>query len=148
VGVAHERHTVQRNIVRRHGETDYYARVDRKTNGAWTFVQSPEAAPNAWGWDIDVKQPPYNDLGGNFLAHTIITRIPGQPDSAIILPDTIPGKGHGYRIFFEDHVKGTYKEAIVPITPASKNANDLAFHLQAIHLGVAGPSLLYCTTSM
>lgn len=103
-----------------------------------------EAAPGQWGWEgVDAKLDPYTTIDANIWAHTIVMRTPGTSNAVLVMPDTIAGKGHGYRIFFHNQAKHSYTEASVPITPARKDPEDVAFHLQAIHLGVAGPALLY-----
>lgn len=127
------------------GFGDFLVRANASATGLWTFeTLVKQAAPGAWGWEgVDAAKPPYTTIDANIWAHTIVTRTPGTSNATLIMPDTIPGKGHGYRIFFHDRATNTYTEAEDAIFPETKNPNDVAFHLQAIHLGVAGPSLLY-----
>jgi len=116
-----------------------------QAGGPFTFDSlTNEAAPGQWGWEgVSGKVEPYTTIEANLWAHTIVTRTPGTANATLIMPDTIAGKGHGYRIFFHHQSTHAFTEAAVPVTPATKNPNDVAFHLQAIHLGTAGPSLLY-----
>ncbi|HUR80036.1 MAG TPA: hypothetical protein VM733_04685 [Thermoanaerobaculia bacterium] len=125
------------------GFSDYLVRAT-KSNGVWSYGQQvKEPAANQFGYDgLNSSAAPYSALQANIHAHTILTRTPGTAKATMIMPDTIPGKGHGYRIFFEGSTI-PFREAAIPITPATKNPNDVAFHLQAIHLDFAGPALLY-----
>jgi hypothetical protein len=127
------------------GLSDFFMRVNGSLTGKWTFAsQVAEPAPGQWGYDdVDLSKGATASLRANIHAHTIVARTPGTSRAVMIMPDTIPSQGHGYRIFFEGTGPKPFTEASTPITPATKSPDDVVFHLQAIHLGVAGPVLLY-----
>lgn len=101
-----------------------------------TAVRSPLGD---WGWDVNPI--PENLVNVNMVAHTIVARTPDSKNMSIAFPDTIPGKGHGYRLFFYDRDSKMFGEA-APIVPVENGNNNFVMHLVAIDYG-KGPVLLY-----
>jgi hypothetical protein len=97
-----------------------------------------------YGWDnFDSSKPPRNLIKDNMWANTVMERTPGSGHIALAFPDTIPGKGNGYRLFFYNPQNGEFAEAENPIVPASQNSDDFITHLTMVTAGAGTPVLLY-----
>jgi hypothetical protein len=127
------------------GYPDSIVRATELFPGSFSFEHlTGEAAPGAHGWDgFSWSDPAYATIKRRLMVHTVVTRIPGTSNAALVMPDTIAGKGHGYRVFFHNQSTHSFTESQRPVTPSSKDGKSLAFHLQAVSAGDKGPSLLY-----
>lgn len=81
-------------------------------------------------------------VSANVWANTVISRVPGSKDSAVIAaPDTIVNKGNGYRVYFYNYQTGDLYEGD-NVFPQNKSDQSAAMHLTVADSG-GGSVLLY-----
>ncbi|MDQ3917220.1 MAG: hypothetical protein M3348_01845 [Acidobacteriota bacterium] len=102
--------------------------------------------PVEWGWPALDKKGMESFVGFNVPGNTIITRVPGDNNSVLLVIPAVVRKGdgkgyNGYRVLFYDFSKNEYTEA-PSVFPATSDSQSFAMHLTAVDLG-EGPVLLY-----